>query len=57
MGVINMLMKMLSSGLGITVSVLIIWVFHMINISHQCCINLEEYAPALIMLGYASTII
>ena len=56
MGVINMLLKIFSNGRGTTGTVLIIQVLHMKNIGHTCCLNLEEYAPALIMEGCAYTI-
>ena len=57
MGTITMLMKTFSSGLGISVTVLIIGVFRMTNRAHPCCLYLEEDAPALIMIGSASTIL
>ena len=56
MGVINMLLETLSTGLGIAVPVLIIWVLHMKKRAHLCCIHLVDYAPDLIMVGSASTI-
>ena len=57
MGVIYILLKILSSRLGIAVPVLIIWVFHMEKRSHPHCLHLEDPAPELLMKGGVSTTI
>ena len=57
MGVIYMMMKILSSRLVIEVSACIIWVFRIKQIAHPFPPNLEDYSPALIMVGNESTII
>ena len=49
MGVIKMLLKIFSAGIGIAVTVLIIWFLDMKNIPHPCFINLEDSASALLM--------
>ena len=56
MGVINMMQKKFSTGLGIAVPVLIIHIFYIKNRAHSCCPHLEDYASALIMVGIESTI-
>ena len=56
MGVINMLLKTFSAELDISVPVITIRVFNMKNRAHPCYIHLEDSAPALLMVGSASTI-
>ena len=56
MGVINMLLKILSSGIGIAVPVLIIRVLHIKNRGYPCYLHLEDSARAFLMEGCASTI-
>ena len=47
----------LSSGLGIVVPVLIIQVLHIPKRAHICCLHLAYFAPVLIIVGIASTIL
>ena len=57
MGVIKMLMKKVSARLGRTVPVLVIWVFHMKNGAHPCCLYLVDSETDLLLLDTSSTII
>ena len=56
-GVINIMLKKFSSRLGISVPLFIIRVFHMKKVAHPFCIHLEDFAPALLVVGCAFTII
>ena len=56
MSAIYMLLKILSAGIGISVPVLILRVFHMKNIAHTCGLHLEGSSPSLLMDGSAYTI-
>ena len=57
MGVINMMLKILYDEIGLAVQVLAIRVLIMKNMAHPCCLDLIYSAPALFMVGFASTIL
>ena len=50
-GVIYILLKKISSVLGIVLTVLIIRVFHMKKIAQPCCLHLEYSERAFLMVG------
>ena len=57
MGVIHMLLKRFSTGIGIVFPVLIFRVFGMTNRAPICCIHLIYSVPALLMVGIEYTIL
>ena len=56
MDVMNMLLRIFSAELGIPVSVIIVRVLNITHRSHLCFLNLEDSATALLVDGFASTI-
>ena len=56
MGIIYIMLKTFSAGLGIAIPVIIFWVLHMTKISHLCWIYLADSTPAFLIISSAYNI-